>query len=53
MSSGISKNRISYTTDRGTLAFDATAEEIEALLDTEYYLYHHPHTRDHALACDQ
>ncbi|MCJ1331718.1 hypothetical protein MMC10_008410 [Thelotrema lepadinum] len=51
--SGISKNRISYTANRATLAFDATAEEIEALLDTQYFLYHHAHTQDQALACDQ
>lgn len=50
--SGINPKRITHSDNKGWLAFDATTEEAEALLLTEYHLYEHEdgHT---APACER
>ena len=50
---GIAAHRITHSDNKGWLAFDATAEEAEGLLQTEYHTYEHSQTGNKALACDQ
>lgn len=50
-SSGVAPNRISQSTNKQWIQFDAAADELEKLLEAEYYLYTHTETaRDH-VAC--
>ena len=51
--SGIVPSRITRTGNGGYLTFDATIDELERLLKTEYYLYQHSHTEQSVAACDQ
>ena len=50
--SGIAGRRITQTRSGGYLTFDATVDELEGLLKTEYYLYQHPDSEYQAVACD-
>ncbi|KAL4746419.1 hypothetical protein BDW72DRAFT_207340 [Aspergillus terricola var. indicus] len=50
-SEGISGTRISQSVNKQWLRFDATAQELERLLQTEYYLYSHTKTRRAHIAC--
>lgn len=52
VSSGISTKRITHSDNQGWLAFDATSEEAEALLHTEYHEYEYAPTGNVAAACD-
>jgi tripeptidyl-peptidase-1 len=52
VASGISKDRITHSDNKGWLAFDATAEEANTLLHTEYYVYEHSSTGNVMAACD-
>jgi tripeptidyl-peptidase-1 len=38
---GIADHRIAHSKNQGWLAFDAQSKEVETLLGTEYYEYHH------------
>lgn len=51
--SGISRQRITHSDNKGWLAFQATASEAENLLHTEFHGYSHEHTGHEAVACDQ
>ncbi|MCJ1325415.1 hypothetical protein MMC10_002078 [Thelotrema lepadinum] len=51
--SGIASNRIAQAGNGGYLTFDATIDELERLLKTEYYLYQHSQTEQSVAACDQ
>ena len=53
VTSGISDHRISHSGNRGWLAFDATTEEIENLLDTEYFEYEHTTQGLSTIGCDE
>ena len=52
-SSGISKQRIVHSDNKGWLAFDAKMDEVERLLETEYYRYEHLISGGNTIACDQ
>lgn len=49
---GIPENHITHTENQGWLAFDATTEDAEGLLHTEYHLYEHIDTGHVTPACD-
>jgi len=44
VNSGIAEQRITHSDNKAWLAFDATAEEAEGLLHTEYHGYEHEGT---------
>jgi len=48
---GIAGHRISQSTNKQWLQFDADAEEVESLLNTEYYVYEHQETGKNHVAC--
>ncbi|KAF7712670.1 Tripeptidyl-peptidase sed1 [Penicillium ucsense] len=50
-SSGISADRISHSVNKQWLQFDASTEELEKLLRTEYHLYDNPQTGRSHIAC--
>ncbi|KAL6230017.1 hypothetical protein BDW75DRAFT_245227 [Aspergillus navahoensis] len=50
-SEGISGTRVSRSVNKQWLQFDATAQELERLLRTKYYLYSHRKTRRSHIAC--
>jgi tripeptidyl-peptidase-1 len=50
-SEGISASRISQSFNKQFLQFDASAAEVERLLNTEYYLYQHAGTGRSHIAC--
>ena len=52
-SSGIHPDRIAHSDNKGWLAFDATAAEMEDLLHTEYYAYEHAEQGTTATSCEQ
>jgi tripeptidyl-peptidase-1 len=51
--SGIADNRIVHSDNKGWLAFDATAGEMEILLNAEYYNFEHSSADRAAVACDE
>jgi len=50
-SSGIASSRISHSTNKQWIQFDAEANELEKLLNTEYYIYSHAETGRPHVAC--
>jgi tripeptidyl-peptidase-1 len=52
VASGITRERITHSDNQGWLAFDATTDEAEKLLHTEYHAYEHGPTGHVAPACD-
>ncbi|KAI1788899.1 subtilisin-like protein [Ganoderma leucocontextum] len=48
---GIDRERLKLSTSKGWIEVDATAEEAEALLDTEYHVYTHPDTGAQQIGC--
>jgi tripeptidyl-peptidase-1 len=52
-SSGFNKSRITHSQNKGWLAFDAQAEEVEGLLHTKYHHYKHISSGHAAIACDE
>ena len=40
--SGISRDRLRFSTDKGWIHLDASTSEVEDLLNTEYHVYTHP-----------
>lgn len=50
---GIPDYRITHSDNKAWLAFDATAEEAEKLLLTEYHSFEHYSTGDLAVGCEQ
>jgi tripeptidyl-peptidase-1 len=51
--SGIELDRHSVSAGRGWLKFDATAQELESLLLTEYHVYQHHETMEERIGCDE
>jgi tripeptidyl-peptidase-1 len=51
-SSGIDNERHQVSPGQGWLKFEATIEEMESLLSTEYHLYHHTVTKEDHIGCD-
>jgi subtilase family serine protease len=51
--SGIENSRIVHSDNKGWLAFDATVEEAENLLLTEYYEHEHRHSSNVRVGCDE
>ncbi|KAI9731285.1 MAG: Tripeptidyl-peptidase sed1 [Claussenomyces sp. TS43310] len=50
---GIDGSRVSQSTNKQWLQFDAEASELMSLLQTEYYFYEHEATGAHNIACDE
>ena len=53
VASGIADDRIVHSDNKGWLAFDATAKEMEGLLNAEYYNFEHSSADRVAVACDE
>jgi tripeptidyl-peptidase-1 len=51
--SGIDSSRVVHSDNKGWLAFDATAEEAEALLLAKYYEHAHVHSPNIRVGCDE
>jgi tripeptidyl-peptidase-1 len=51
--SGIESDRHSVSPGRGWLKFDATVEELESLLFTEYHIYEHSDTMEQHIGCNE
>ena len=52
-SSGIDPQRISLSSNKQWLQFDASAEEAERLLKTQYHHYDHPNSGSTNIGCDE
>lgn len=52
-SAGMNLERVSQSTNKQWLQFDATAKEVEALLQTEYHYYEHAATGQPNIACEK
>ena len=50
---GIHHSRVVHSDNKGWIAFDATAEEAEKLLLTEYYEHEHRKSSNVRVGCDQ
>ena len=50
---GIDIERHAVSAGRGWLKFEATTEELEALLATEYHVYHNTKTKDEHVGCNE
>lgn len=50
---GIDPERIAESDNKGWVAFDATTEEAEGLLHTEFHLFEHTSTGHVTPACDR
>jgi tripeptidyl-peptidase I len=53
VSSGIHDSRVVHTDNKGWLAFDATVEEAESLLLTEFHEHEHRKSDKIRIGCDQ
>lgn len=51
--SGIGLDRHSVSADYGWLKFNATVQELESLLLTEYHVYQHHETREEHIGCNE
>lgn len=52
-SSGINKERHNISAAQGWFKFDATVDELESLLATEYHVFHHIPTQEDHIGCNQ
>ena len=52
-SSGIHGSRIVHTDNKGWLAFDAYAHEVEALFKAEFYEHEHASTSSLKIGCEE
>lgn len=50
---GISDRRITHSDNKAWFAFDATTQEVEDLLHTQYHEFEHSSTGNYVAACDQ
>lgn len=50
---GIAEDRIKQTQSLGWLSFDASVDEAESLLNTQYHVYEHSETGQPHVACDE
>jgi len=53
VSAGIAAEKISQSTNKQWMQFDASAEELESLLNTKYHVYEHTKTGKQTVACDE
>jgi hypothetical protein len=53
LSAGIKAEKISQSVNKQWLQFDASAEELESLVDAEYHVYEHTGTGKSTVACDK
>ncbi|MCJ1476780.1 hypothetical protein MMC13_005449 [Lambiella insularis] len=53
VSSGIHDSRVIHSDNKGWLAFDATVEEAENLLQTEFHEHQHMHSASVRVGCDK
>jgi len=53
ITAGIAKERITHTDNKQWLAFDATADEAESLLHTEFHEYEFDQSGKGSIACDE
>jgi tripeptidyl-peptidase-1 len=53
ISAGIAAEKISQSVNKQWIQFDASAEDLEALLHTKYHVYEHTETGKTAVACDE
>lgn len=53
VSSGIGAKKISQSVNKQWMQFDASASELESLLNTEYHVYEHGGTGKSTVACDR
>jgi tripeptidyl-peptidase-1 len=49
--SGIPADRISQSVNKQWIQFDADAEEVEKLINAEYYMYFHAESGNSHIAC--
>lgn len=52
-SSGIDNSRVVHSDNKGWLAFDAYAHEVEKLFMTEFYEHEHASTASLKLGCEE
>jgi subtilase family serine protease len=52
-SSGIHRDRLVHTDNKGWIAFDASVQEVEGLLLTEFYEHEHKHSEKIRVGCDK
>jgi tripeptidyl-peptidase-1 len=50
---GIAAEKISQSANKQWMQFDASAEELESLLNTNYHIYEHTETGKTNVACDE
>lgn len=50
---GIGEHRVTHSDNKGWLAFDASVEEAESLLKTEFYTFEHHATGAMTPGCEQ
>jgi tripeptidyl-peptidase-1 len=53
VNSGIDSSRVIHSDNKAWLAFDAFAEEVESLFNTEYHEYEHIEDDKIAAACNE
>ena len=53
VSAGIKDDRISQSANKQWMQFDASPEEAEDLLKTEYYVYEHTPSGNKHVGCDE
>jgi tripeptidyl-peptidase-1 len=53
VSAGITAEKISQSVNKQWMQFDASASDLESLLNTEYHAYEHSGTGKSTVACDQ
>ena len=53
VSAGIAAHRIGHSANKQWIQFDASAEEAERLLKTEYYAYEHVSSGKPSIACER
>jgi tripeptidyl-peptidase-1 len=53
VSAGVTAEKISQSVNKQWMQFDASASDLESLLNTEYHVYQHSETGKSTIACDQ
>jgi tripeptidyl-peptidase I len=53
VSAGVTAEKISQSVNKQWRQFDASASDLESLLNTEYHVYEHSGTGKPTVACDQ
>jgi tripeptidyl-peptidase-1 len=53
VSADVTAEKISQSANKQWMQFDASASDLESLLNTQYHVYEHPGTGKSTVACDQ